>query len=153
MKYVITGVVLLFLTYLSWPYFYVYRIDRALAGGDRVTLAKLVDLHAVRNELRRSMEQGVTNTLGKEPGNVLGWIKDQVSGLGGQAIDELVDLQWVQATLKEAYPTETFRAGIDHAFFESWDEFVIRLGELGDNPVHVRLSLTNGNWRITGIYE
>ena len=39
-----------------------------------------------------------------------------------------------------------------YAFYESYDTFIVRLGELGDNAMHVRLRLQNNEWRVVEIF-
>jgi len=42
-------------------------------------------------------------------------------------------------------------AAITFAFFESYDRFLIRLGDLGKNATHVRMTLQDKTWQITDI--
>ena len=150
MKYLITGFVLAVCVYIVWPYAYLYRIDKALVESDRVTLNRLVDLAAIRAEVKRTIARDMDNALGADTQGVLGWLKSKVSEFGERAIEESIDLAWVSRTLTS---NGAFRQRTTHAFFESWDEFMIRLGRLGEDPIHVRMSLVRGNWRITAIYE
>lgn len=150
MKYVIVGIVATVAVYLSWPYAYLYRIDKALTENDHGTLNRLVDLTAVRAEIGRNIIGDRDVTPGADTDGVLGWLKGKVREFGEHAIEESIDLSWVTRTLTAQGP---FRRLTTHAFFESWDEFVIRLGSLGNNPVHVRMTLVRGNWRITAIYQ
>ena len=150
MKYLFAVLILVLATFVSWPYAYLYRIDKALHEGDRDTLSRLVDLEAVRAEIKRNIDRDVDTALGKDTGSVLGWLKEKVSELGEHAIEEIIDLAWISRTLTE---DGRFRQQVSFAFFESWDVFLIRLGELGREPVHIRMTLTRGNWRITAIYQ
>ncbi len=150
MKYIISVLILAMLVYVAWPYAYVYRIDKALTESDRGTLKRLVDLGAIRSEIKRNIDRDMDTALGAGPDGVLGWLKSKISEIGERAIDESIDLGWVSRVLTADGP---LRQQTTHAFFESWNEFVIRLGELGQEPVHVRMTLSGGNWRITAIYE
>lgn len=151
MKYFFALVLVLTATYAAWPYVYLYRIDNALAANDLGTLDKLVDLDAVRAEVKRSLDQDVDDALGEEPGAVLGWVKDKLNDLSDRAVEEIVDHAWVRRTLA---PDEgSFVGSVSYAFFESWDTFLIRRGELGEDPIHLRMSLSHGNWRVTAIYD
>ena len=150
MKYIIWGLLLVSIVYGGWPYAYAYRIDKALTESDRAVLNRLVDLDAIRSEIKRNIERDMDTALGADSDGVLGWLKSKVSEIGERAIDESIDLAWVSRVLTA---NGSFRQQTTHAFFESWNEFVIRLGELDQEPVHVRMTLTSGNWRITAIYE
>ena len=41
---------------------------------------------------------------------------------------------------------------MSYAFYESHDTFLVRLGELGSNPMHLRLRLQNNEWRVVEIF-
>lgn len=96
---------------------------------------------------------------------VLGWLSVNLKQLGDAALDQAITLDWVRSTLlaasrrTEGQPppqsgTETgtsFIGAVDFAFFESWDRFVIRLGQLGQNPTFVILTLDGTQWRVTDI--
>jgi hypothetical protein len=51
----------------------------------------------------------------------------------------------------QAYPS--IISDISFAFFESPTIFLIRIGDLGSNPIYLRLQLENWQWRVTGIHE
>jgi hypothetical protein len=42
-------------------------------------------------------------------------------------------------------------AGVTFAFFESYDTFLVRIGELGQGATHVRMKLEGQVWRVTDI--
>ena len=150
MKYLFAVLITTLCVYIGWPYAYAYRIDKALSESDRGTLNRLVDIEAIRLEIKRSIDREMDTALGADSEGILGWLKSKVSEFGERAIEENIDLSWVSRTLTA---NGAFRQQTTHAFFESWDEFVIRLGELGQDPIHVRMTLARGNWRITAIYE
>ena len=150
MKYVIALLILTSSVYLAWPFAYLYRIDKALSESDRDTLSRLVDLDAIRAEIKRSIDRDMDTALGTDDDGVLGWLKSKVGKIGVRAIDESITLSWVSRTLTAE---GGLRQQTTHAFFESWNVFVIRLGELGQDPVHVKMTLTRGNWRVRAIYQ
>jgi len=68
--------------------------------------------------------------------------------------------EWVRDRLRAAVvrasdkPKPYFIRATTFAFFESYDSFIIRLGELGKNASHIRMKLEDDRfWRITGIYD
>jgi hypothetical protein len=136
--------------YAAWPYAYVHRIDTALTRGDTPTLGKLIDINAIRTAAEHSMARDVDTALGTGDDGFVGWLRTQINELGVAAVEEIIDLEWAVATLTPR--GESFRSRITHTSFEGWAVLLLRLGELGDNPVHVRLQLTRGNWRIVAIY-
>lgn len=113
-------------------------------------MSRWVDLEAIRDEIQRGLKRDMNDTLGADTDGVLGWLKSKANELGEYAIDENVDLSWVRDILTH---NGRFRQQITHAFFESPGRFVIRLGVLGEEPIHVQMTLRRGVWKITGIYK
>jgi len=72
-------------------------------------------------------------------------------------LEQAITLPWARDTLKEATAQATdkrppyFMAAITFAFFEFYDRFLIRLGELGKNATHVRMTLQDKTWQVTDI--
>jgi hypothetical protein len=60
-------------------------------------------------------------------------------------------LRWKTYGPEQAYPS--IISDISFAFFEFPTKFLIRLGDLGSNPIYLRLQLENWQWRVTGIYD
>jgi hypothetical protein len=89
----------------------------------------------------------------------MGWLRQNLDRLGTSALDQAITVSWVQNTLREAVIRATNQsppyllAGIDFAFFESYDRFLIRIGELGKGATHVRLSLEGTQWKITDVIQ
>lgn len=141
----------------AWPYYHVFRLDEALGRNDMAALAELVDLEAVRANYKSRVEELVGMPQPQDPGSALAWLQQNLQRLGESALEQTITLEWVRDTLKEAAARATeeeppyFMAGIDYAFFESHDSFIIRLGELGRGDTHVRLRLQNKTWRVTDI--
>ena len=142
---------------LAWPYVYVYRLDNAVAARDMTALAELVDLEAVRNGVKKSLQKEVDSAVGTEGGRIVRWLKQGAKAISDSAVDASVDLEWVADTLSEK-PGDppTVRASLwsdmDYAFYESLSSFIIRLGPLEDDPMHVRLRLDGQAWRVVAIY-
>ena len=68
----------------------------------------------------------------------------------------MVNLDWAMAQLRSKNPDSQQDGFIDqlsYAFFDSPDSLLLRIGELGEDPVHARLTLQNAAWRITAIYN
>jgi hypothetical protein len=141
-----------------WPYYQVFRLDQALGNNDTAALGELVDLSAVRRNYKERLQSG----LGVLPsvadgGDGLKWLTQNLQRLGDAALDQVITLQWVSDTIKSAAARATTKrppyliAAITFAFFESYDSFIIRLGELGKNATHIRMRLEHNSWRVTDI--
>ncbi len=158
MKLLRIPLLLLLLAYVAWPYVTILRLDRALTNNDFDSLEYLVDLGAVQQAFKDRMEQGLQGTLGQDSGRMFDFIRGGISQLGGSAIEQLVTMEWVRAKLlSKSDPglgsAPSFLKPVSFAFFESYDRFIIRIGQLGANPVHVRLRLQDWDWRIVAVYE
>ncbi|MEM7254391.1 MAG: DUF2939 domain-containing protein [Pseudomonadota bacterium] len=158
MRYIAICLAFTLIALLAWPYIYVYRLDRAVASNDIVTLKKLVDVDAIRDDMKQKVDRNLSSRVGRSPGSIIGWIQEGVRQVGVKAIDMAVDLEWVLNTLRTRHHNEgevdpSFLSDTSFAFFESYDRFLIRIGELGEDPIHVRLRLAGGAWRVTGIYD
>jgi len=147
------------LGYGLWPYYTVFRLDNALAERDPKAIAPYVDLAAIRAHYKERLGGAVdafTPRDNSDGERVIDWLAKNLRQLGDSALDQAITLEWVRNMLVDAASraagggTARFMAGIDFAFFESWDRFVIRLGKLG-NATHVVLRLEGAEWRVTDV--
>lgn len=154
------GYLLLFalIGYGLWPYYTVYRLDDAIERQDDAQLAPLVEVSAIRANLKRRLGTGVKGVFpSAESDSALSWLRQNLERLGETALDQVVTLAWVHETLRGAVTRATGQsppyllAGIEFAFFESYNSFLIRIGSLGQGATHLRLSLVDNVWKITDI--
>ena len=160
MARILTSLVLLaILLFGLWPYYTIFRIDNALAQPNAAALAPYVDLPAVQSAYKQRLGHTVEGFVprGDSDGErVIGWLAENLTRLGDTALDQALTLDWLRGMLQGAAEQATnkrpanFIAGIDFAFFESWNRFVIRLGELGAGTAVV-LTLQGTDWRITDV--
>jgi hypothetical protein len=154
-----TLLLLLVLGYGIWPYVTLFQLDDAVADPDPKALAPFVDLPAVQQHYKDRLGGAVEAFV--PPGRsdadqAIGWLAENLKRLGDTALDQAITLKWVQIMLRDGVVRATdnrqarFMAGIDFAFFESWDRFVVRLGALGD-ATHLVLRLQGWRWRMTDI--
>ncbi len=157
MRFLLSLFLASFLVFLFWPYYHLYRLDDALGRPDPAALAPLVDLDAIRDntKARLTWAFGMRDTApGVEP---LRWLQQGLQRAGEVAIEDTIDLNWVQTQLRDAVSAATERrpayllAAVDFAMFESWNRFIVRLGRLGYGESHVRLHLEGLTWKVTDI--
>ncbi|WP_295401769.1 DUF2939 domain-containing protein [uncultured Thiocystis sp.] len=151
-------ILLALIGYALWPYYTVYRLDAAINQQDDSQLAELVDLPAIRANYKKRVSSGADAIFPSgDPDSVMHWIRQNLERLGDSALDQAVTLPWVHETLRDAVSQATGQsppyllASIGFAFFESYQRFLIRIGDLGQGPTHLRLSLVDGHWKITDI--
>ncbi|MEK8019877.1 MAG: DUF2939 domain-containing protein [Candidatus Parabeggiatoa sp.] len=129
--------------YLVWPYVHLYQLNDAVNNNDKAAMEKLVDFEEV-------------NKVNKEN---LKWKSEQMSGgllpdmikKGAEMMAGEIDANEIVMRLRamEGSPWDQ----TSFAFFESPTRFTIRLGQLGQNPIHVQMTLQDWYWRITAIYD
>ena len=156
MKTLLFAFVLLLLAFLAWPYTAIYRLDQALAENDRQAIESLIDVAAIRWEIKRKMNKNVESSIGDVSNSFVDWLQDGIQRLGNDAVDSLVNLDWAAGQLRSKNPDPRHGGFIDqlsYAFFDGPDSLLLRIGELGDDPVHARLTLRDTAWRITAIYN
>jgi hypothetical protein len=158
MRFIGYLLLLALITYGLWPYYSLYRLDGAIVRPDTAELATLVDLPAIRANYKRRLAAGVSGMLpAEDPQSVTGWIRQNVERLGDSALEQTITLDWVRETVRDAVTQVTGQSppyligAVDFAFFESHDRFLIRLGRLGENATHLRVSRIGAQWKITDI--
>ena len=158
MRYLVYLLLFALVVFGVWPYYYVFKLDGALGQEDTTELATLVDLPAIRRNFKARVTAGADQLLPvTDPKSTMGWIRLNLERLGDSALDQAITVPWVRETLRQAVTEATHQSppfllsGIDFAFFESYNRFLIRIGDLGRNPTHVRLTLEGTEWKITDI--
>ncbi|MCP5140946.1 MAG: DUF2939 domain-containing protein [Gammaproteobacteria bacterium] len=151
-KLLFTLILLAALAWIAYPYLHVYRLGMALKDNDRAAIAELVDVDAVRNDQRTRMEQRANQAIGKGDDPISKLLRDGASILGAAAIDTTVDQTWVRKQLTDGGKLPDMITRVDYAFFDAWNSFVVRVGELGDNPLHFRMAFADWRWRVVALY-
>ena len=157
MRYLFLLLFVAILSYAGWPYVNLYRLDRALMQNDQAALQELVDLDALKAQHKSMLEQQVERSIGQQPGPISNLVRDGALWYGTQtsaaitldSVRQRLRLQRVSAP--DAYPS--IITDTTFAFFEWPTRFLIRLGDLGEQPIHVRMTLEDWRWRVTGIYD
>ena len=156
MKTLLFAFIILLLAFLAWPFTAIYRLDQALIENDRQALERLVDVESIQQQIKRKMNKNVESTIGDVSNSFVEWLQNGIQDLGNDAIESMVNLDWVLTQLRAKNPDNRRGGFIDHlsyAFFDGHDSLLLRIGELGENPVHARLTLQNTEWRISAIYN
>lgn len=157
MRILYTLLFLVLTAFVAWPYVDLFRLDRALMENNQEVLEAIVDLDAVRKAHKASLERQVNQTVGQ--GNAVSDIlRRGAKWLGENAVNTVIDLNWVREALRwrrdgppDAYPSIISETSF--AFFESPSRFLVRIGDLGQHPIHVRMALEDWHWRVVGIYD
>ena len=156
MKTFVAIIILCLAAYVAWPYYHVWRLDQAAILNDRTELNRLVDLEAVREQIKRRLNKEVDSAVGEVSNAFVDWLQTGIQRMGSDAVERLVTLDWVREQLlskSDPHRPTGFMGQISHAFFDRPDGFLVRIGELGEEPVHFRLSLQGAAWRMTALYN
>jgi len=129
------------------------QLDRALAAGGPASLTGLVDLDAVRGEIRRKINKDSTSAIDRISDGFIDWLTQGIRSDGTDALDRLVTLEWVQERLlSKSTPSGGLLPAVSRALFDAPLDFSIRLGTPGAEPVFVRMRLGQLGWRVTALY-
>ena len=156
MKALASLLFLCILAFLIWPYTAVYRLDRALAQHHRQTLSEMIDIDSVRDQIKRRLNKNLDSSIGNVSNDFIDWLQAGIQKLGAGAVDQMVDTDWVASQLRSHNPNPAeggFMDQLSYAFFDGPDRLLLRIGELGENPVHAHLKLEGAEWRITAVYN
>ena len=144
---------------LSWPYVGLYQLDRALQSGQDAQLAKYVDLAAIRAGRAQALRKDADRLIGAGNDDVSAFFRESARALTSTAIDHIVDLEWVRTSLRrdgkpgDARPFPPLLGEVSYAFFDGPDRFLVRLGDLDDEPTHLLLALKDWRWTLVAIYD
>jgi hypothetical protein len=156
MKAFVVSIFLLITAFVAWPYTAVYRLEQALLQDDRQLLSEMIDVAAVREQIKRKLNKNVESNIGDVSNGFVDWLQNGIQRLGANAVDEMVDLNWVIRQLR-LHNQRIDQGGIydqlSYAFFDGPNRLLLRIGALDENPVHVHLSLQGTSWRITAVYN
>ena len=156
MKAFVATIIVIFAAFLIWPYTAVYRLDQALLDDDLQTLSEMIDVEAVREQIKRKLNKNVESNIGDVSNGFIDWLQNGIQRLGANAVEEMVDLHWVIRQLR-SHNRRIDQGGISdrltYAFFDGPDRILLRIGALGENPVHVHLTLQGTSWRVTAVYN
>ncbi len=156
MKSFVAILILFLAAFVAWPYYHVWLLDQAVILNDRDELSGLVEMKSVRLQIKRRLNKEVDSTVGDVSNTFVDWLQDGIRRMGTEAVDRLVTLEWVrEQLLSKTGPQDPpgFLDQISYAFFDGPTGFLVRIGELGEDPVHFRLSLHAGAWRLTAMYN
>lgn len=143
------------LAFLASPYIALWRLDQAVRGDNASALADLVDLDAVRGEIKKKLNKDADSVIGELSDPFIRWLQKGIGVLGGDAVDRLVTLPWVRARLlghTAGDGNEGFLGALAYAFFDAPDGFSVRIGARAENPTRLYLKPRGLQWRITALY-
>ncbi|RKZ76322.1 MAG: hypothetical protein DRQ57_04210 [Gammaproteobacteria bacterium] len=149
MKYLSGLIFLAIVAYFALPYYHLYQIDNAVVNNNHAALEELIDIEEVRKVHKENVEWQINNT--GPQGMVADAMRKGVKVLGDTAVDAVIDVNWILTRLHKTQGS--LWQQLTFAFFESPTRFTIRLGQLGQDPVHIQMTMQDWYWRVTAVYE
>lgn len=150
--------------YFAYPYYTLYRIDRALLDDDAQTLAELVDFSTIRGDIADEVTGDVLAKAGeaKEKRPIIGGIADALAkrlapGIVAEKVDEKVTAEMVlnnPTVVEHRKKDESFVDFITYAFFTSPTKFKVDLKdpEKANSPAVTTFMELNGyKWRAVAV--
>lgn len=146
------------LAYGIYPYVTLYRLGQAIRSGDAVTLASMVNWHAVREGIKEDICDFVVEqpqgaqASGQLPPFGAGFVR----GIATNVVDKRVTPEaLVAATQQSDTQADTMGAAVQvsWAFFASPTEFVVDLAAPGQaTPIRLQMNLRSGSWHVTRVW-
>jgi len=152
MKLLSSIILLVFIVFLGLPYVQIYRLDNALNSSNLSDLNRMIDLQSIRVVHEKSLESSVQNIVGTEKDTLSSWMQQGAKMLSQAAVEAVIDVQWVKDEIHDKTKGATILSSMSFAFFESPTRFMIRIGEMHENPLHIEMTLQDWTWRVTALY-
>jgi hypothetical protein len=152
MKYINFIIFLAIIAYVGSPYYNLYKLNEAVNYNNKAAFAELIDIEAVRKVEKDNIAWKTKQIVPQQgQGNIISEMARQSAQmLGNTAVDTMIDANSMLALLRKNSPLWD---KLSYAFFESPTRFIIRIGELGRQPIFVQMTLQDWSWRITAIYD
>ncbi|EDN66074.1 hypothetical protein BGP_4928 [Beggiatoa sp. PS] len=155
MKYFSGLIFLAIMAYLVWPYYHLYEINSAVAQNNKAALEQLVDFKEVNEVYKEDIKWRSEHTVASQgevlPDAMREGAQALMGTLGGiRAETSNIDTNWIIDRLRNLDGSPLSQ--LNFAFFESPTRFMIRIGKLGRNPIHIQMTMQDWYWRITAVY-
>jgi len=140
------------LLYGSIPYYSLYRLNHALVVNDTAQLNRYIDLNQVRVAYKQSLQIDQQGQEGAFSKMFLG----TANTMSALTVDQMVSIEWIRQKLTGASQEQIGSSmfdQLDHAFFEGPNTFLVRLGALSGDPLHLILERQGLVWRLSALHS
>ncbi|MBC8519080.1 MAG: DUF2939 domain-containing protein [Gammaproteobacteria bacterium] len=152
MRWIVRLLFLAVILYGILPYYSLYRFDHALVANDVSQLGKYIDLQQVQENYKRVLR---IESRDHNEGLASRMLRDGANSMSAYTVDQAVTIEWIRHRLSGANRGETgvsIYDTLDHAFFDSPNQFLVRLGDLGDDPTVLIMKRHGMVWRLSELY-
>lgn len=135
------------------PYRALSRLERALPQGP-ATLAGLVDIDAVRDELRRRLDKDQTSSIGPLSGPFIDWLQWVLRDGDAPGLEQAVTLDWVHALLRSRALSAAPSPGalVTRAGYENPGRFRVIIDGGSQPPLHLIWRRRGLRWQVVALY-
>ncbi|MEA3276764.1 MAG: DUF2939 domain-containing protein [Pseudomonadota bacterium] len=156
LRYVLLPATAILILFFIWPYATLWRLDQAVRVEDSAGLAALVDLDAIRSEIKQKLNKDADSDIGELSDPFIRWLEEGISTMGNDAVDQLVTFEWVRGQLLAQAvggADRGFLPSVSFAFFDAPDGFNVRIGPASGHPVYAHLQLRGLKWWVNAVYH
>lgn len=133
------------------PYYSLYRFNHALVIHDHEDMSRYLDLHQLRQHYKESLR--ISQSGGE--GAITRMFRGTANTMSALTVDQLVTMDWIRRKLvlaEQGQIGQSMFERLDHAFFEGPNTFLVRLGRLGEEPLHLLFRRDGLVWRLSALY-
>ncbi len=150
---VLAAVAVIAALWLIWPYATVLRLHQVAADEQPEALAGLVDIDAVRDQIRRRLNKDADSVIGEVSDPFIDWIAAALEQPGADALERQVSYPWLHALLRQHIsPDRGLLGRLGWAFFSSPTDFVLRIDGDGASPLFLHLRPSPAGWKVIAVY-
>jgi len=163
LRWLLIGIAVAASLYLVSPFITLWRLNVIVVNGPTSALSTLVDIEAVRDQLKRRLNKDRVSTIGELSDPFIDWIQEGIRRHGSEALTGTITLSWLrQLLLTHAQGQDGIWPAISDAFFDSPTRFRVQIGQPSNPqagpldraedaqpmPVQLQLARTWLGWRV-----
>jgi hypothetical protein len=139
--------------WLIWPYLTLWQLDRLVARDQAEALGAVVDIDAVRHQIRRRLNKDDDSVIGEVSDHFIDWIAAALRQPGPDALDRQISLQWLYGLLQERIADGNGLIDqVGWAFFSSPTDFLVRVDGAETTPLFLHLRPGVPGWKVVAGY-
>jgi hypothetical protein len=139
--------------WLVWPYLSLWQLDRLAARDQPEALVAVVDIEAVRDQIRRRLNKDADSVIGQVSDPFIDWISAALKQPGPDALDRQVSIEWLHGLLRERTADDDSVLGqVGWAFFSSPTDFLVRVDGEATTPLFLHLRPGLPGWKVIAAY-
>lgn len=153
LKWPLIVVLSLTLLFGIWPCIILWDLNQALFQGDHRAMERLVDLDAIRGQLKRRMNKDRRSAIDHLSDDFVQWLDAGLNRRGRAWFSEQVTPEWVREQwLERSASGVGVIMALRYVGFDSPKNFRVRIGRTGKQPLTARLHLGPSGWRLAVLY-